>query len=111
MSHAVSLAVGDSFFTVSWVAAVGSKVLVGVSWFHIQVGHYSSSNYLYSCVQERHTVSGPFCYEFGGGVGLVDLFYEATQTFFSMIPKGKDVINVSPPYCWAFFWHRPVVVV
>ena len=52
VSHLESLAVGDSFFTVSWVAAVGGKVLVGVGRFHIQVGHYSSINYLYSCVQE-----------------------------------------------------------
>ena len=50
--HPESLAVGDSLFTVSWVAAVGSKVLVGVSWFHIQVGHCLSINYLYICVQE-----------------------------------------------------------
>ena len=78
---------GDSFFTVSWVAAVGGKVLVGVG---------------YSCVQEWHTVSGPFCCEFDGGVGLVDFFYEAAQTFLSMIPKGEHVINVSTPYCWLF---------
>ena len=52
-SHPESLAVGDSFFTVSWVAAVGGKVLVGVGRFHLQVGHNSSGiNYLYSCVQE-----------------------------------------------------------
>ena len=37
-SHLESLAVGDSFFTVSWVAAVGGKVLMGVGRFHIQVG-------------------------------------------------------------------------
>ena len=55
-SHLESLAVGDSFFTVSWVAAVGGKVLVGVGWFHIQVGHYLSINYIDSCVQETHTV-------------------------------------------------------
>ena len=71
-SHPESLAVWDSFFTMSWVAAVGGKVLVGVSRFHIQIGHYSSINYLYSCVQERHIVSGPFCCEFDGGVGLGD---------------------------------------
>ena len=53
-SHLESLAVGDSFFTVSWVAAVGSKVLVGVGRFHIQVGHYSSINYLYRCVGVQH---------------------------------------------------------
>ena len=51
-SHPESLAVGDSFFTVSRMAAVGGKVLVGVGQFHIQVGHYTSVNYLYSCVQE-----------------------------------------------------------
>ena len=51
-SHLESLAVGDSFFTVSWVAAVGGKVLVGVGRFYIQVGHYLSINYRYSCVQE-----------------------------------------------------------
>ena len=39
----------------------------------------SSINYLYSCVQEWYTVSGPFCCEFDGGVGLVDFFYKATS--------------------------------
>ena len=48
----------------------------------------------------------PFCCEFNGGVGLVDFFYKAGQTFFSMIPKGEYVINLL-----ALFWHRPVVVV
>ena len=51
-SQPESLAIGDSLFTVSWVAAVGGKVFVGVSRFHIQVGHYLSINYLYICVQE-----------------------------------------------------------
>ena len=39
-SHPESLAVGDSFFTVSWVAAVGGKVLAGVGRFHIRESLY-----------------------------------------------------------------------
>ena len=44
-------------------------------------------------------------------MGLVDFFYKAGQTFFSMIPKGEYVINVLLPYCWLFFGTGTVVVV
>ena len=42
-AHPDSLAVGDSFFTVSWVEAFSGKVLVGVGQFHTLVGLYPST--------------------------------------------------------------------
>ena len=54
MSHPESLAVRDSFFAMSWMAAVDSKVLAGVSWFHIQVGDYSST---FTVLSKKDTLS------------------------------------------------------
>ena len=34
-AHSQSLAERDGFFAVAWMAAVGGKVLVGVSWFYM----------------------------------------------------------------------------
>ena len=39
-----SLAVGDCFFAVSWMATVGGKILVCICWFYTQVGHYTSTS-------------------------------------------------------------------
>ena len=84
------------------MAAVGSKVRIGGCQ---SVSHTGRSLFVHQLSLQlcpRTTVSGPFCCEFHGGVGLVDFSYEAVQTFSSMIPKGEHVINVSPPYCWLF---------
>ena len=82
-----SLAVGDCFFAVSWMATVGGKILVCICWFYTQVGHYTSTSSFTVVAKKKYTFPGPFGCELDCGVCLVDFSYEVVQTFLSMIPK------------------------
>lgn len=78
------------YTAVSWVAAVGSKVLVCVCWFDKQVRVEAFTFEWQTGVEERDTVVRPLCSEFDGGVGLVQILRERLQAGFTMATDGKN---------------------